>query len=166
MDLLRARETADEELMVQIAAGRAGAFEALVRRHEERVLRIALRFAPQADAEDIGQDVFLSVFRAASRYTPRAQFTTWLYRIVVNACLSHRRRMQPVPAPRPEPSDTADRVREAVGQLPERQRLAVILHRFDGLPHREIAAALDTTESAIESLLARAYAALRNLLKI
>jgi RNA polymerase sigma-70 factor (ECF subfamily) len=156
----------DEELMLRAGRGDREAFDEIVRRHQDRVLRIALRYAARSEAEDIGQEVFLAVFRAAPRYRPEARFTTWLYRIVVNACLGMRRkRPPPGQIPRREPAEeTAQRVREAIARLPDRQRLAVILHRFDGLSYREVAAAMDLSETAVESLLARAYRALRESL--
>jgi RNA polymerase sigma-70 factor (ECF subfamily) len=158
----------DEQLMVMTGAGRQEAFEELVRRHQARVLQIAARAGALSDAEDVAQEVFWSVYRAAPRYRPEAQFSTWLYRIVVNACLSRRRGrvlpFRPQKAGR-DPADRSGMVREAIEKLPERQRMAVVLHRFEGLSYKEVAQAMEITETAVESLLARAYRALRDLLK-
>jgi RNA polymerase sigma-70 factor (ECF subfamily) len=153
----------------------------LVRRHQTRVVGLAFRVVGRWDvAEDIGQDAFLHVYRAAPRYWPEAQFTTWLYRIVVNLCLDVKRRDRRKPLPLPEnpptptPADPsrplereelARRVQEAVAALPERQRMAVVLHRYEGLSYREVAAATGWSASAVESLLVRAYANLRQSLE-
>lgn len=170
----------DVQLMALLAKGNRGALTALVKRHQNRVLEIAYRTTgDQALAEDIGQEAFLRVWRSAGRYQPTAQFSTWLYRIVVNLCLDAFKKRKaltgnPSDTPGPDsrepstPLDQRDRaaaVRAAVAALPERQRVAVVLHRFSGLPQRAIAEATGWTGSAVESLLVRAYAALRNSLK-
>jgi RNA polymerase sigma-70 factor (ECF subfamily) len=166
----------DAEWMRLIAQGDREAFGDLVRTHQARVLRTAYRFLGSWDtAEDIAQEVFLRVHRAAPGYRPHAAFTTWLYRLVVNLCWDHRRRavrekrlrlslhleevrVDPREA---EQEERAAQIREAVMALPDRQRLAVVLHRFDGLSHREIAEATGWSVSAVESCLVRAYASLR-----
>jgi RNA polymerase sigma-70 factor (ECF subfamily) len=118
------------------------------------------------------------VYRAAANYRPQAAFTTWLYRLVVNLCWDQRRRRareQRLRVVRPagqafgehteiEESERAAQVRRAVAALPDRQRLAVILHRFDGLSHKEIAEATGWSVGAVESCLVRAYATLRKSL--
>lgn len=170
----------DAELMAAVAAGRMAALEELVRRHQESVMAVAYRFLDRWDlAEDVAQDVFVRIHRASADYRPEAKFTTWLYRIVVNRCLDLKRRESrrpvsmadmPVDPPgdaAPDPIDareTAGRVRQAVGDLPDRQRAAVVLHRYDGLSHREIGKVTGWSESAVESLLVRGYAALRDAL--
>jgi len=163
--------------MAALADGQMAALGDLVRRHQDKALALAFRMLRRRDlAEDIAQEAFLRVYRAAPRYRPDAKFTTWLYRIVVNLCLDHRRRAAQAPValgddgPEPaadaaadpiEAQERAERVRRALDTLPERQRTAVILHRYEGLSHREVAEAMDSTESAVESLLVRAYARLR-----
>jgi len=170
----------DAELMAAVAGGRTAALEELVRRHQESVMAVAYRFLGRWDlAEDVAQDVFVRIHRAAADYRPEAKFTTWLYRIIVNRCLDLKRResrrpvsMADMPADPPgdappDPIDareTAGRVRQAVGDLPDRQRTAVVLHRYDGLSHREIAEITGWSESAVESLLVRGYAGLRDAL--
>jgi RNA polymerase sigma-70 factor (ECF subfamily) len=116
------------------------------------------------------------VFRAAGTYQPRAAFTTWLYRIVANLCADWARRPRlahlddesTIAAPPAEASIERDEcrrtVRMAVAALPERQRLALLLHRFEGQTHAQIAQAMETSESAVESLLVRDYAELRRRL--
>jgi RNA polymerase sigma-70 factor (ECF subfamily) len=167
-----------DSLLVQaIAEGHLDALEPLVRRHQDGVRRLAYRFLGEwSDANDVAQDAFLRVVRAAPRYQPTARFTTWLHRIVVNLCLdSRRRRARFVAADLPdgpaclppdvlERDETVRRVRQALNGLPERQRTAVILHRYEGHSHREIAEVTGWSESAVESLLVRGYANLRRVL--
>jgi RNA polymerase sigma-70 factor (ECF subfamily) len=148
----------------------------LVRRHQHAAGAFAFRMLGRWDsAEDVVQEAFLHVHRAARRYQPDAKFTTWLYRIVLNLCRDVARRARQAPAQlseaaEPERAPAADpleareraaRVHRAVAALPERQRTAVILHRYQGLSHREVAQATGWSESAVESLIVRAYAALR-----
>jgi len=166
----------DEALMSALAAGDVAALGRLVERHQGRTLRLARRITANPDvAEDVAQEAFLRVYRAADRYRPSARFTTWLHRIVVNLCWDHRRRWRPageLTAAEPEtsPTDPAARladsemraaVRQAVAALPPRQRLAVVLHRLDGRTMREVADLTGWTESAVESCLVRAYRQLR-----
>jgi RNA polymerase sigma-70 factor (ECF subfamily) len=166
----------DQALMSAVAAGRIEALGSLVERHQGRALRLArsITGAPEL-AEDIVQDAFLRVYRAADRYQPSAKFTTWLHRIVVNLCWDHRKRWRPAgtvapeepdrrvrePADRLADAETRTAVRRAVAALPERQRLAVVLHRFDGRTMGEVARITGWTESAVESCLVRAYRQLR-----
>jgi len=167
----------DAELMNAVGHGSMAALGEVVRRHQDRVLSVAYRMLGRWDlAEDVAQETFLRVHRAAKRYRPQAKFTTWLYRIVVNLCLDVKRQAKRAPVeltdaavaaagqPDNDPLEQRERVRlvrRAVANLPERQRLAVILHRYEGLSHREIAAVTGWSESAVESLLVRAYANLR-----
>ena len=169
----------DEALMQRIADEDRDAMAVLVRRHQQHVLALAFRFAGRwHTAEDIGQEVFIRVFRAAKTYRPDAQFTTWLYRLVANLCWDRRRkiarelRLQPEPPPHDvdppsaglERQDRIERVQRAILELPDRQRLAIILHRYQSLSHREIAEATGWSQSAVESCLVRAYKALRDAL--
>ncbi|MEI7836696.1 MAG: sigma-70 family RNA polymerase sigma factor [Planctomycetota bacterium] len=166
----------DVSLMADLAAGHTESLDELVRRHQEKVLALAFRTLgdPEA-ARDVAQEAFVKVLRSARRYQPSAKFTTWLYRIVVNCCLDLMRRRRPtaniddVAVPVAEASapdrviltETAQAVRLAIEALPERQRLVVVLHRFQGLSHREVAQVTGWSNSAVESLLTRAYATLR-----
>ena len=170
----------DHALMEHVARGERAALATLVRRHQERVLSLATRFLGRPEAaEDVCQDVFVRVFERAASYQPTAQFTTWLYRIVANLCWDYRRQARRSPLPldtrasgiqASETSNAADqlevqeRIRRAVAELPDRQRLALILHRFQGMGHKEIAAATGWSTSAVESCLVRAYGRLRALL--
>ncbi len=170
----------DTELMTRLAAGDMAALGDLARRHQDKVLSLSYRvLGDWHRAEDVAQETFLRVHRAAKRYKPQAKFTTWLYRIVVNLCLDEQRKQSKAAAPledadpaapsEPE-SNAAERkevvelVKAAVGELPERQRMAVILHRYDGLSHGEISEITGWSKSAVESLLVRGYANLREKL--
>lgn len=171
---------ADAELMRCLAAGQMQALAILVQRHQERVRRLAYRFTARWEvADDIAQEAFLRLYRGADRYKPTAAFSTWLYRIVVNLCLDHAKRprlaMLPEEPACPAPSDPPDQalrrqecieaVRQEIAALPERQRIALVLHRFERLDHAQIAQSTGWSESAIESLLVRAYAQLRQRLR-
>jgi RNA polymerase sigma-70 factor (ECF subfamily) len=169
----------DVETMRRIASGDRGALAELMKNHQNRVMRVAYRFLGSWDAaEDVAQETFLKVYQTAPDYQAQAAFTTWLYRLVVNVCWDQRRRharesrllttLPPPPPAEPADADRVDRsaqIRRAVAALPDRQRLAVILHRFDALSHKEIAQITGWSPSAVESCLVRAYAALRNSLQ-
>ena len=173
-------ESSDADLMARLARGEVSSLGILARRHQARVLDIAFRTLGRWDiAEDVAQETFLRVYRAARTYQPQAKFTTWLYRIVVNLCLDEQRRRakaalpldavapEGLPASQDNPlerRELSELVRRAVQQLPDRQRLAVVLHRYDGLSHTEISEVTGWSESAVESLLVRAYATLREKL--
>jgi RNA polymerase sigma-70 factor (ECF subfamily) len=174
------KSRSDHELMAMLARGSRSALAALVERHQQRVLELAYRTLGSWEwAEDIGQETFLRVWRSADQYQPQARLTTWLYRIVVNLCLDARNKRRPVavdPPDAPDPAavgpsvalETAERtaaIQAAVTQLPDRQRVALILHRFSDLTIRDVAEATGWTESAVESLLVRAYANLRRKLE-
>jgi RNA polymerase sigma-70 factor (ECF subfamily) len=166
----------DASLMGALASGDTNALAVLIRRHQSAVLSAAYRLLGRWDqAEDMAQEAFIRVYRAASGYKPSAAFTTWLYRITVNLCQDILRKRRPtVEAPEelnnrrsPPPDDAIERdervqaVRRAIGDLPERQRIAVILHRYSGLSHTQICEVTGWTPSAVESCLVRAYARLR-----
>jgi RNA polymerase sigma-70 factor (ECF subfamily) len=170
----------DKELVAKLSGGDAAAFGELARRHQDKILSLAYRFFGTWDlAEDIGQETFLRAWKAARRYTPKAKFTTWLCCIATNLCIDEQRRLMRAAKPwdhvEPESGEKRDSnsiekqelvriVQKAVMELSERQRLAVILHRYNGLSHSEISAATGWSKSAVESLLVRAYANLRNKL--
>ncbi len=180
MSLNNTLETvSDTQLMVRLATDDQTALGTLVQRHQRRVLEVAYRMTgDHALAQDIGQEAFLRVWRSAKRYKPTAQFTTWLYRIIVNLCLDEFKRRKPITGDVPDGADAcsyqaetvvearerATAVQLAIAALPDRQRVAVVLHRFSGLTVRTTADATGWSESAVESLLVRAYAALRQSL--
>jgi RNA polymerase sigma-70 factor, ECF subfamily len=175
-----AAETAREAtLMRRVAAGDRGALAEIIDAHQERVWAVAYRFTQRReDADDISQEAFIRLWSAAGRWEPAARLSTWLYRVVTNLCLDHKRKRAHAPVTlteeTPEPAaaeeapleaqETAARVQRAVAGLPERQRMAVILHRYEGMSYREISRVTGWGEAAIESLLSRAYANLRQQL--
>jgi RNA polymerase sigma-70 factor (ECF subfamily) len=170
----------DEEgaLVGRAVAGDREAWRALYEQHGDFAFRVAARFlADESEARDVAHDVFVDVFTRVSTYRPEGRFRTYLYRVVANRCLNerarvrHRRRaaagsdedaLAAVPDGAGSPEDhlaraqEAKRVRAAIARLPDRQRLAVILSRFEELSYEKIAAALETTVSSVESLLFRA----------
>jgi len=165
----------DIELMLRFQGGDGRAFEELVRRHSRGVLNLVYRYLGHAaSAEDAAQDVFVKVYRARKKYQPKAKFSTWLYRIAVNHCLNEirSRRAQPASAapindlleePSATPPDAQLRqqelrrdVKEAIDALPENQRMAVILSRYQEMSYEEIAAAMDLSIEAVKSVLFRA----------
>lgn len=176
----RSEELTDHELMAQIGQSNRAALGTLVQRHQAKMVELAFRFLGRWDAaEDVAQDVFVRVWRAAATFRPEAQFTTWLYRLAANLCWDRRRQAarelrlrSAAPAPGSadpaattlETRDRIARVRQAVAGLPDRQRLVVILHRYQGLTHDEIADATGWSQSAVESCLVRAYENLRKSL--
>jgi RNA polymerase sigma-70 factor, ECF subfamily len=166
----------DGEVVARALAGDRGAWRALYLAHKDFVYRVALRYlGDEAEARDVAQDVFVRVLASPEGYRPTASFRTWLYRVVANRCLNERARARN----RHESLDAADalgaavdaggtpedrlsraqeqaRVRDAIARLPDRQRLAVVLSRFEGLSYEEVAEALGATVSSVESLLFRA----------
>jgi RNA polymerase sigma-70 factor (ECF subfamily) len=160
-----------------IAAGDMGAFSVLIRRHQQAVRTLAYRVTGRADAaDDICQDTFLRVLRGARSYQPAAAFTTWLHRIVVNLCLDRAKRPKLAMLNEDRPADAgtpdaplrreeqAAAVQREIAALPERQRIALVFHRFQGLSHAQVAELTGWSESAVEALLVRAYAQLRERL--
>lgn len=167
----------DFTLMRSLAEGDREALRVLYERHAEFVYRVAYRFLGSAeDARDITQSIFVTVAECAPGYRPEAKLTTWIYRVVVNRCLNHRakasrrlraylsnRDFEELPAPEEDAPDrvvgrTERRARllAAMQKLPERQRIAVILSRFEGQTYQEIASALGCSKKSVESLLVRA----------
>ena len=181
----------DIKLMLRAKDGDEKAFEALVERHQTRVYHLAYRFLGNAeDAQDAAQEAFVKVYQARKTYQPYARFTTWLYTIVKNTCLKALARARPTVSldedmgtgegamPRqvadpnmPTPAETlrrkeqAELVRRAVDSLPEPQRLAVLLSRFEGMSYEEIAGVLGCSAKAVKSMLHRARLALRERLE-
>jgi len=180
----------DDSLMAAAAGGDAAAFRVLVERWSPRVLAFLVRtLARRADAEDLAQETFVRVYRAAPHYAGDGRFAAWLFRIAGNLARGELRRrrvrgwflgtpavdddalLASLPAPQHFDADgplhageTRALLARALADLPDRQRLAVVLHHFEGLGVREVASALGTSEHAAESLVARGMAALRRRL--
>lgn len=154
----------DRALLVAHAAGDAHAFDELVRRHRQRMWAVALRtLNDPEEAADAVQDACLSAFRAAGSFRGDSRVTTWLHRVVVNACLDRIRRkaVRPtVPLPENPPADPRDLLAEretglevasALALLPEQQRLAIVLVDLQGLSVEEAAAVLDVPAGTVKS---------------
>jgi len=173
----------DEDLIARAATGDRQAFDALVRRHMQRVYTLSRGMVNrQPDAEDVTQDVFTRVWIYAPRWRPgEAAFTTWLHRITVNCCYDHLRkhgaeaRKMELPddlaAPDRDPEGKTEerqknaRVRAALQELPERQRMAVTLCYLEELTNVQAAAAMKIHLKALEGLLVRARRSLRPVLE-
>lgn len=170
----------DDDLMAGTAAGEEAAFRLLVDRWERDVLAFLIHLTgSRDDAEDLAQETFVRVFRQAGRYRPEGKFRSWLLRIAGNLARSRQRRRRllkwlPLDTERHdvasstpgadrglEIEQTAQIVRAAVARLPERQRQALVLHRFQGLRYAEVADAMGTSLAGVESLIQRALAGLR-----
>ncbi len=190
-----APETAfsDAEVMLRVKAGDEAAFDYLVEKYRRPIVSFMHRMAHNPSvAEELAQEVFLRVYRSRETYQASAKFSTWLYRIATNLSVNyardsrHERPDQSVSLEEPDPEtglvpdlpDTTPNVeqsileqerlaaiRKHVEALPERQRIAVIMHKYQGLDYKQIADVLKLSESATKSLLFRAYETLRDRLK-
>ncbi|MEY7971792.1 RNA polymerase sigma factor SigM [Saccharomonospora xinjiangensis] len=170
----------DADLIAAHAAGDPHAFNELVRRHRDRMWAVALRTVRDPEeAADALQDAFISAFRAASNFRAESQVTTWLHRIVVNACLDRVRRRQARPTvPLPDtshqepavPRDSmAERetrlvIKDALAELPEEQRLPIVLVDVEGYSVAETAQLLGIAQGTVKSRCARGRAKLAKLL--
>jgi RNA polymerase sigma-70 factor, ECF subfamily len=170
----------DAELLQAIAGGDRSAFDRLSRRHLDRAYGVALRMTgSRADAQDVVQDVFLRLWQRPDAWRPgQAQFSTWLYRVVVNRCLDLKRRpkgtdLDSVEEPQDPDANAEDSLLDAersraldsaVNQLPERQKAAIVLTYTAGLQNAEAASAMDISVKAFEALLVRAKRELRDFL--
>jgi RNA polymerase sigma-70 factor (ECF subfamily) len=186
-------ELSDAEVMLRVKAGDDTAFDFLVQKYRRPIINFMYRMAHNsAVAEDLAQEVFLRVYRSRASYEASAKFTTWLYRIATNLGMNHVRDTR---HERPENTmnldepdeetgqapDLADKtpsveeeilrrerlnaIRQKVEALPERQKMAVLMHKYQQMDYRQIAEVLKLSESATKSLLFRAYETLRTQLK-
>jgi RNA polymerase sigma-70 factor, ECF subfamily len=180
----------DVQLMLDVKAGDERSFELLLRKYRTPLVNFLYRMVRDtAVAEDLAQEVFLRVYRARQEYAPSAKFTTWMFRIATNLALNsvrdnrHRQmeismdqpvdsgegEQRPMEVPDCTPTIEQDLVARsrsemilrAVHALPEKQRAAVLLHKYQELDYDEIARVLECSESALKSLLFRAYETLR-----
>ena len=181
-------EDLDVQLMLRVRQGDQEAFASLVERHAPMLVNFMSRYIGcRATGEDLAQDVFLRVFKAAPSYEPKARFKTWLLTIATNICLNrqrwqkHRNHLslcgedeegcgmpasqldsgRPGPEAAAEKEELKARVREAIASLPERQRVAILLYRYEQFSYAEIAANLGMSLMAVKSLLNRAKEGLR-----
>jgi len=183
----------DAEVMLRVKAGDDSAFDYLVQKYRRPMMGFMYRMARNpAVAEDLAQEVFLRVYRSRENYEVSAKFSTWLYRIATNLAANYLRDTR---HERPEVTVSIDEpdedtgltvdiqdsslsaeeailrrerlaaIRQRVQELPERQRMAVVMHKYQQMDYRQIAEVLKLSESATKSLLFRAYETLRGQLK-
>ncbi len=169
----------DAALVAACLAGSAEAFDLIVERHRRSVYQLCYRFVGNhEDASDAAQDVFLRAYRGLKHFKGQAAFSTWLYRIGVNACLNRLSSRPPTGEPldritpaanAPDPAarllgeERAKRVRNAIARLPRKQRLTLILRTYQDLSHQEIAAIIGSSVGAVK---ANFFHALRNLKRL
>jgi len=176
----------DAELMLRVKDGDGASFSILLEKHRTPVIRFLYRMVQnQAIAEELAQEAFLRVYRSRGTYEPTAKFTTWLFRIATHLALNSLRDGKPERAqerldasaedmPAREVPDGApsaeqalvgrvkvEEVRRAIAALPEKQRAAVLMHKYEEMEYVQIAKVLNCSESAVKSLLFRAYETLR-----
>ena len=180
----------DVQLMLGVKQGDEASFELLLQRYRRPLCHFLNRMVRDAaQAEDLAQEVFLRVYRARREYEPSAKFTTWLFRIATNLALNslrdgrHRQAEVSLDAPAegqdgsemtldvPDGAPMVEQqlverdrvavVRRAIFALPEKQRAAVLMHKYDEMEYSQIARVLSCSESAVKSLLFRAYESLR-----
>jgi len=183
----------DAAIMLRVAAGDESSFNFLVAKYHRAIIHFLFRMVRnEAVAEEMAQEVFLRVYRSRESYRAEAKFTTWLYRIATNLAVNHARDTKHersaqtvyLDAPDEETGSTPDvaddepsveqklmrdermaAIRLHVMALPERQRMAVLMHKYQGMDYRQIGDVLKLSESATKSLLFRAYQTLRDKLK-
>jgi RNA polymerase sigma-70 factor, ECF subfamily len=184
----------DAQLMLRVRQGDDTSFALLLERHRRPVVHFLFRMVPnQAVSEELAQEVFLRVYRSRETYEPTAKFTTWLFRIATHMALNwirdHKKERRqesldeevaegqdgdgmrrqvsdglPTVEARMVAQTRLQEVRGAIEKLPEKQRAAVLMHKYEGLEYTQIARALGCSESAVKSLLFRAYESLRGRL--
>jgi RNA polymerase sigma-70 factor (ECF subfamily) len=188
-------EDPDVRLMLRVQQDDAGAFEELMVRYQDRVASLMTHLVGKRDlAEDLTQDIFLRVYRSRKRYIPGSKFSTWLYTIAHNVASNSRRSLSRrkevnlvgqetgeyagnpldqaalaasglMPTRQLDKAELASVVQVAIAALNERQRLAVLLNKFEHLGYEEIAEVMELTPQAVKSLLSRARANLREVIE-
>jgi RNA polymerase sigma-70 factor, ECF subfamily len=184
--VLAAALDCDTELMVRVRDGDSASFGILLEKYRSPVVHFLFRMVQnQAIAEELAQEVFLRVYRARGTYEPSAKFTTWLFRIATHLALNELRDSRGEKLQERLDQDSGempvrqirdrrptveqhllsearlDEVRKAVSSLPEKQRAAVLMHKYEEMEYSQIARVLSCSESAVKSLLFRAYETLR-----
>jgi RNA polymerase sigma-70 factor (ECF subfamily) len=183
----------DAAIMLELRAGNMAGFDFLIQKYRKPIIHFMYRMVRnQAVAEELAQEVFLRVYRSRETYRAEARFSTWLYRIATNLGVNyardnrHERNASTVyldeadseTGTTPDVADTGlgaeaallrderlKAIRQHVMSLPERQRVAVLMHKYEGMDYRQIGDVLKLSESATKSLLFRAYQTLREKLK-
>jgi RNA polymerase sigma-70 factor (ECF subfamily) len=190
---MSAEQDPDAALMLLVKQGDTAAFEQLVDKYKQPVMNVVYRMLRDAtEAEDVAQNVFVQVFKSAGRYEVSSKFSTWLFTIARNLCLNELRRRSRHPAdsmdaghPEQEdqpwqqfedkktfsPPDTLlhgeleEKIEQAMAELPENQRTAILLCRQDELSYEDIAKVLQCSLSATKSLIHRGRETLKQKLK-
>jgi RNA polymerase sigma-70 factor (ECF subfamily) len=183
----------DAEVMLELRSGNMAAFDVLLAKYRKQIVHFMFRMVHnQAVAEELAQEVFLRVYRSRETYRAEARFSTWLYRIATNLGVNHARDTRHertastvyLDEPDAETGTTPDvadmtpsteaemlrqermkAIRQHVMALPERQKTAVLMHKYQGMDYKQIGEVLKLSESATKSLLFRAYQTLREKLK-
>jgi RNA polymerase sigma-70 factor (ECF subfamily) len=183
----------DAAIMLELRAGNMAGFDYLIQKYRKPIIHFMYRMVHnQAVAEELAQEVFLRVYRSRETYRAEARFSTWLYRIATNLGVNHARdtkqerfastihldEVDPETGTTPDVADSTigaeadmlrkermNAIREHVLALPERQRMAVLMHKYEGIDYKQIGEVLKLSESATKSLLFRAYQTLREKLK-
>lgn len=170
----------DAELIQQVAGGNEKAFEQLVKKYQHAAFNTIYRYIGNYDdVEDVAQEIFIKIWRHAGSFKGKSKFSTWFYRIVVNQCLNYRskHKQKPVsldgiietgriPESLKTETDHEQRqraviVKKAVNELPERQRIALVLAKFEQRTYKEIAQIMKVSVSSVEALIFRARSALK-----
>jgi RNA polymerase sigma-70 factor, ECF subfamily len=173
----------DVSLMLSFQAGDEAAFQELVERNHARVIGLVHRFVGDSnDADDLAQEVFMRIYRARQSYKPTARFSTWMFRITANVSLNalrsratrrddvsigqicdetegHAAMLDPechMPDDHLHQQELCDKVQEAIHTLPEKQQIAVVLNKYEGMSYADIARTIGCSTMAVKSLLARA----------
>jgi RNA polymerase sigma-70 factor (ECF subfamily) len=186
-------EMEDSAIMLELRAGNMSGFDFLIQKYRRPIANFMYRMVHnQAIAEELAQEVFLRVYRSRETYRAEARFSTWLYRIATNLGVNYARdtrhersastvyldQADPDTGTTPDVADTTpsaedsllrrerfNAIRQHVLELPERQRMAVLMHKYEGMDYKQIGDVLKLSESATKSLLFRAYQTLREKLK-
>jgi RNA polymerase sigma-70 factor (ECF subfamily) len=167
-------KTTEQDLLAECKSGDRRAFEMLYETHQRRVFSVALNFfgGDHAAAEDVAQQVFLKIFNKLGEFRADAEFTTWVYRVTLNACIDERRRTRrffsienffglvstrKTPLDAVQKRETADEVQKAIGSLKEKYRLPILLKYSEGLSYEEIAKVLECSIGTVSSRLNRGH---------
>jgi RNA polymerase sigma-70 factor (ECF subfamily) len=165
----------DEQLIGEIVSGNHAAFKSLMEKYQLQVFRTVMGFVhTKEDAEEVTQDIFVRAYQSLSSFQHESEFSTWLYRITINMCLNFLRRNrknrlqqsletifslrseEKTPLEELESAERDRRIRMAIDSLPDKQRMAFILSRYEELPQKKIATIMNRSEGAVEQLLQRA----------
>jgi len=185
----------DSQYMMQFKNGDAHGFRVLFTKYTKKIVNFCYRFCgDRALAEELAQEVFLRVYKAAPRYQPNAKFSTWLFRIATNVCLNETRKYRyhvktesmdtglrtdsgrmkrevedqknQQPEDLMDKKDTDIRLQQAMKRLPKKQKTALLLRTYNGFSYKEIGEQMKQSESAVKSLIHRARQTLTNMLNI